>query len=104
MTPVLVDTAEEGGHSSETKTLKDRGHFDRVCRMKSYASTTVIWETLVKAAGVFLSSEILIDFIATIAVMVTILKYLELTPERIQLKNQASFTWNIIGTEGIGVK
>src|SRR5438874_1315224 len=40
-------------HSAETKTLKDREHFDRVCQMKSYASTTVIWETLIEAARAF---------------------------------------------------
>jgi DNA-binding MltR family transcriptional regulator len=83
-------------HSAETKTLKDQEHFNRVCQMKSYASTTGIWETLVEATRPFISSEILLDFIAAIAVMVTCLKYLKGNLERIQLNNQASFKWNMV--------
>jgi len=89
-------------HSSESKTLNDAEHSDRVRQLKSYADRTPIWETLVKAASTFVSSAVLVDFVTTIAVMVTILKYLECDLQPISLRSQASFIWSTVGTDGIG--
>jgi len=69
--------------------------------LKTYTSQTPLWDTLVTAASVFISSEHLINFTAIVGVIVVLMKYLESTLDPIRLSNQASFSWYIVGTDGI---
>jgi DNA-binding MltR family transcriptional regulator len=89
-------------HSSFHKSLSDQEHSNRIDRLKIYTAKTPLWDTLVAAASVFISTEHLVNFAAIVGVIVALMRYLESTLDPIKLANQASFSWYIVGTDGIG--
>ena len=88
-------------HSSDHKSLSDQEHSNRIDQLKTYTAQTPLWDTLVAAASVFISSQHLVNFTAIVGVIVALMRYLESTLDPIRLSNQASFSWYIVGTDEI---